>query len=140
MEYISYIKNVKVTTKKLRFLLDDVRKMDPYKALEHLYYTPKKSAKILYSAIKSAIDSAKNMSKDMTSLKFKTLLVEEGRKLKRFKAGGRGTPKQIIRRSSHIKVILVSANKEVKSSTLSSSRKRGSVDSRSSREWHLFFK
>lgn len=106
MEAKSYVKNVKVTSKKLRFLLDDVRKMDPYKALEHLYYTPKKSAKILYKAIKSAIDSAKTMSKDVTALKFKTLLVEDGRKLKRFKAGGRGTPKQIIRRYSHIKVVL----------------------------------
>ena len=33
MESKSYIKNVKVTAKKLRFLLDDVRKMDPYKTL-----------------------------------------------------------------------------------------------------------
>ena len=114
MESKSYVKNVKVTSKKLRFLLDDVRKMDPYKALEHLYYTPKKSAKILYKAIKSAIDNAKAKSKDNTQLKFKTLLVEEGRKLKRFRAGGRGTHKQIIRRYSHIKVILESANKDIK--------------------------
>ncbi len=114
MEFMSYAKNVKVTSKKLRFLLDDVRKMDPSKALEHLYYTQKKSAKILYKAIKSAIDNAKFMSKDVTALKFKTLLVEEGRKLKRFKAGGRGAAKQIIRRYSHIKVILESANKETK--------------------------
>lgn len=134
MEAKSYVKNVKVTSKKLRFLLDDVRKMDPYKALEHLYYTPKKSAKILYKAIKSAIDSAKTILKDNTQLKFKTLLVEDGRKLKRFRAGGRGTPKQIIRRYSHIKVVLEIGDKEVKSSTLSSSRKRGSADSRLNRE------
>ena len=106
MESKSYIKNVKVTAKKLRFLLDDVRKMDPYKALEHLYYTPKKSAKILYQAIKSAIDSAKTKLNESPKLKFKTLLAEEGRKLKRFRAGGRGAAKQILRRYSHIKVVL----------------------------------
>jgi hypothetical protein len=107
--------------------------MDPYKALDHLYYTPKKSAKALYKAIKSAIDNAKNISQDVENLKFKKLLVEEGRKLKRYRAGGRGTAKPILRRYAHIQVVLEAINK-VKSSALSSSsdskspsRKRGSA-------------
>lgn len=106
MESRSYIKNVKTTAKKLRFYIDAIKKMKPEEAIKHLYYTPKKSARILYKAIKSAVDNAKNLSKEIDDLKFKTLLIEEGRKLKRFKAGGRGTAKQIIRRYSHIKVIL----------------------------------
>lgn len=116
MEAKAYIKNVKISPKKLRFLIDAVKKLDPYKALDHLYYTPTKSAKILYKAVKSAIDNAKNISKDIEGLKFKKLLIEEGRKLKRFRAGGRGTAKPILRRFSHIKVIL-SADQKVKSSS-----------------------
>jgi len=130
MEAKAYIKNVKISPKKLRFLIDAVKKMDPYKALDHLYYTPTKSAKILYKAVKSAVDNAKNISKDVENLKFKKLLIEEGRKLKRFRAGGRGTAKPILRRFSHIQVIL-EADQQVKSSELSSARKRGSADSRS---------
>src|SRR3990167_3117053 len=119
MEAKAYIKNVKISPKKLRFLIDAVKKMDPYKALDHLYYTPTKSAKILYKAVKSAVDNAKNISKDIENLKFKKLLIEEGRKLKRFRAGGRGTAKPILRRFSHIQVIL-EADQQVKSSELSS--------------------
>jgi len=149
MEAKAYIKNVKISPKKIRILLDDVKKMNPYQAVDHLYYTPNKAAKILYKAIKSAIDNAKNLSKEAGDLKFKTLLIEEGRKLKRSRAGGRGAAKPIIRRYSHIKVVLetdkshsvpaktagTSRDKEVKSSTLSSStvqrhpRENGDPDS-----------
>ncbi|MFH1827287.1 MAG: 50S ribosomal protein L22 [bacterium] len=125
MEAKAYIKNVKISPKKIRFLLDDVKKMDPYKAINHLYYTPNKAAKILYKAIKSAIDNAKNLSKDTVGLKFKTLLIEEGRKLKRFRAGGRGNAKPILKRYSHIKVVLESS--EVKSLEKSSSQKEEPV-------------
>lgn len=114
MEAKAYIKNIRISPKKLRLIVDDVRKMRPIEAMEALFYSPKRSAKILRKAIKSAVDNAKkNLGVKEEVLRFKLLTIEEGRFLKRFRAGGRGTVKPYKRRSSHIKIILsVVKNKE----------------------------
>ena len=115
MESKTLIKNVRISPKKLRFLLTEVKKLKPYQALDYLYYTPKKGAKILYQAIKSAINNAKNYLKvEENLLKFKVLAVDEGIKLKRYRPGGRGTIKPYKKRFSHIKIVLVKEEKEKK--------------------------
>jgi len=107
MEFKAYIKNVKISPKKLRFFLPAIKKLTPKESLDYLYYMPNKAAKILYKAIKTAIDNAKNISKTREDLlKFKLLAVEEGLKLKRYRPGGRGTVKPFERRYSHIKIVL----------------------------------
>ncbi len=107
MEIRAYIKNVNVTPKKLRFLLPEVKKMKPQEALDKLLYVEKKPARLLYKAIQSAIQNAKNVLKaDVGNLVFKTLAIEEGQKLKRYNAGGRGNVKPFVRRYAHIKVVL----------------------------------
>lgn len=109
MESLTYIKNVDLSAKKMRFMLDAIKKMKPLQALDHLLYTAKKPARLYYSAIKSAISNAKQTLKTSEDLlEFKTLLIEEGRKIKRFRAGSKGMAKPIVRRFSHIKIILVS--------------------------------
>lgn len=103
----AYIKNLPITPKKLRFLLPTVKKMTPKEALEKLPYINKKAARIFYKVIKSAVDNAKNLfgvKEDM--LKFKLLTVEEGLKLRRWRAGSRGRAMPYRRRKSHIKVVL----------------------------------
>lgn len=109
MEIKADIKHVRISPKKLRFIVDDVKKMKPVDALNALLYSPKRGAKILLKAIKSAISNAKNNYKiDENLLRFKLLSVESGRSLKRFRPGGRGTTKPFKRRTSHIKVVLIS--------------------------------
>lgn len=81
--------------------------MQPAQALHHLRYTNKEPARHLYKAIQSALSNAKltlNTSEDL--LQFKVLTVEEGRKLKRFRAGGRGMAKPYVHKYSHIKVVI----------------------------------
>ena len=111
MEARAYIKNLKISPKKLRFLLPEIKKMSPNDALDVLFYSPEKSARILYKVIKSAVTNAKSIpGTDEKRLAFKLLTVEGARKLKRFRAGGRGMAKSIMRRFSHIKVILETIN------------------------------
>ncbi len=115
METRVYLKNLKISPKKLRLLLADIKKMKPVDALDYLLYSPKKAAKIFYKAIKSAITNAKNTLKAKDDLlKFKVLTVDEGQRLKRFHPGGRGTVKPITRRFSHIKIILEVEEKKEK--------------------------
>lgn len=111
MEVKAYIKNLKISPKKLRFLLPQIKEMSPREALDYLAYLPKKGAKIFYKAIKSALSNAKNLNISEDRLKFKTFLVEEGIKLKRYRPGGKGMVKTIKRRYSHVKIILVEDKK-----------------------------
>lgn len=116
MQVITYIKDLKVSPKKLRFLLAGIKKMKPQQALSVLSYTPKKGAKIYFKAISSAIASAKSILKiNENLLKFKLLTIEEGMRQKRWRPGGRGTAKMFKRRSAHIKIILEAEkqNKEI---------------------------
>jgi large subunit ribosomal protein L22 len=116
MESTTIIKNVRISPKKLRFLLPEVKKLRPKEALVYLLYTPKKGAKVLYQAIKSAINNAKNYLKiEEEKLKFKTIIVDEGLKLKRYHPGGRGTVKPYKKRFSHIKITLIGEEKQIKS-------------------------
>jgi len=107
-ESITYLKNIAIPSKKLRFYLSAVKKMSPVTALDHLFYGRQKATKVLYQAIKSAVSNAKQSLKvNDDLLKFRLFTIEEGQKLKRYRPGGRGTPKPIIKRKSHIKIILV---------------------------------
>ncbi len=107
MESKTYIKNLRISPKKLRFFLPAIKKMTPAQSTDYLFYINKKPAMILYKSIKSALNNAKNTLKvEVNLLQFKLLTIEEGQKLKRFKAGSRGTAKPIKRRMAHIKIIL----------------------------------
>ncbi len=117
MESLTYIKNLRISPKKMRFLLDEVKKQSPTNVMDYLYYSPKKPAKVFYKVLKSALANAKNTLKiDETKLRFKLLTVEEGQKLKRYRSGGRGTVKSIMKRYSHVKVIL-EENKQAQPAT-----------------------
>ena len=107
MEIKAFQKNAKISPKKTRFLLDSIKTMTPEQAVDALYYMPHKSAKILRAVIKSALANATNTLKiDSKMLQFKSLSVDQGNKLKRFRAGGRGTAKPYVHELSHIAVIL----------------------------------
>ncbi len=108
-----YIKNVKITPKKLRFLVTDLKKQSPSQAMHTLYYTPKKGAEFLRKAIGSALSNAKNtMNIDESLLQFKSVIVEEGIRLKRYRAGSKGMAKPFRRKYSHIKIVLTTGKNE----------------------------
>jgi len=101
------IKDVHVSPKKIRFLMDFVKKLKPVDAVDHLAYMSQHSARILKTAIQAAISSSVLALKTVPDmLKFRVLIIDQGHVLKRFRAGGRGTAKPIKRRMAHIKIIL----------------------------------
>lgn len=108
MESITYLKDIRISPKKMRFFLGGIKKMSPAQALEVLMYNPSKPAAIFYKSIKSAMTNAKQTLKVGDDLlQFKTLLVEEGQKMKRYQPAGRGTANTIKKKFSHIKIVLV---------------------------------
>lgn len=107
MESTTYLKNVRIAPKKLRFFTEYIKKLSPTKAVDMLLYSPEKPSQVFYKSIKSAIANAKQTLKVSDDLlQFKTLIVEEGQKMRRYRPGGRGTARMIHKRSSHIKIVL----------------------------------
>lgn len=108
MESLTYLKNIRITPKKLRFILSDIKKQKPAVALQKLMYSSSRPGRIMYQGLKSAITNAKNtLNIEDSLLQFKTLTIEEGQKIKRYQSGSRGTVKPILKRFSHIKIVLV---------------------------------
>lgn len=125
MEVKTYIKNLRISPKKLRFFLKTIKKFKPTEVLDYLWYHPKKAAKIWYKAIKSAIDNAKSRfnAKD-EAINFKLLTVEQGSAMKRYRPGGRGTAKPYKRRTAHIKIVLEVGEEEKKTKTISKTKEK----------------
>lgn len=114
METRADIKFVRISPKKVRFMLSAIKNMTPVEAMDSLIYSQNRSAKVLYKAIKSAVDNAKNNLKVVDrDLRFKTIFVNQGPVLKRMRAGSKGRAMLYKRRSCHITVIL-SSNVEKK--------------------------
>lgn len=107
MEAKASVTDVHSTPKKLRILLADIKKMSPVKAMDHLFYSPKKSANILYKVIKSAVDNAKaTLQIDAHLLEFKLLKVDQGHALRRYNPGSRGNAKPYRKQFAHINVVV----------------------------------
>lgn len=107
METRASLKGVRLSPRKARLVARNVVGMDASKALDVLQFTPQKAAgiirKVLYSAISN---SANNTSIDADSLVVKEIIVNEGPSWKRFLPRAQGRATQIIKRTSHITVIL----------------------------------
>ena len=92
---------------KLRKLVSKLPSKNCTDCLSFLNILPHSSANYLYKSLKSSMYNAvNNNNHDINSLEIETILVEEGSRLKRFKARARGRGNRIIRRTSHIKVFL----------------------------------
>jgi large subunit ribosomal protein L22 len=92
---------------KVRLLTDLVRGRKADEALQMLKHMPQAAADPLYKTIRSAVANAEeNLGLNREDLYIARITADGGPMLKRFKAGARGRGKPILRRSSHITVVL----------------------------------
>lgn len=100
-------KNIRKSPRKIRLVAAGLRGQNPQKALEVLKFTNKAAALPLSKVIKSALANAtNNLKMDKEKLTIKEILVNEGPSLKRFKARSRGMAHPILKRTSHIRIVL----------------------------------
>ncbi len=77
-------KNVMISPRKLRLLVDRIRPLTPNNALLNLKFVNTKAARILVQALKNIIADAKNnFNLDTDSLKFDTIKADEATRIKR---------------------------------------------------------
>jgi len=118
--YISTQKFIRMSPKKIRVVVEAIKKMSPEKAVEVLPYVGKKSAEPLQKTIKTAIANARMQGAKTEELVFKEIQIGEGPRLKRGMAASRGRYHKIIKRMSHIRVVLTvpEVKKEVAKKTV----------------------
>ena len=112
MEATAILRFARVSPQKARLVADLVRGRGAGEALEVLAYLPKKTAPMIKLLIESAVANAEhaaeraNRELDIDTLYVKTIRVDMGSKLRRFRprAQGRATP--IEKKTAHIIVVL----------------------------------
>ncbi len=107
MEVRAVAKDTGVSPRKVRLLVDMVRGRKVDEALTILRFAPTPTARVVAKVVKSAVANAENnFQMSPSDLKIVTVFADEARSLKRFRPRARGRANQILKRSSHITVIV----------------------------------
>ncbi|MBQ0149660.1 MAG: 50S ribosomal protein L22 [Bacteroidales bacterium] len=109
---IAKANDVPSSPRKMRLVADTVRGVEVNRALDLLKYSKRDASKALETLLRSAIANweAKNPEKskelDNGNVIVKTIMVDEGRTLKRIRPCPQGRAGRIRKRSNHVTVIL----------------------------------
>lgn len=107
MEVRAVTKNTGVSPRKVRLIVDMVRGKKVDEALAMLRFTPSPTARLVAKVIKSAAANAENgFQMTASDLKIVKIFADEARTLKRYRPRSRGRTSPILKRSSHITVIV----------------------------------
>jgi len=107
MEVSATAKYLPVSARKVRLVLDQLPGKRVEEAMTMLHFLPTPHARFVEKVVKSAAANAENnYSLDAGDLRIKRAYAGEGRTLKRFKAKARGRVAPILRRTSHVTVVV----------------------------------
>ena len=107
MDVKATAKTVRYTPRKVRLVLNNIRGKSVEEALAILQFTPNHAANAVAKVVKSAAANAThNFSLDENSLYVKACYADEGITLKRFMPRAKGSASQILKRTSHITVVV----------------------------------
>lgn len=103
-----------ISPKKVRVVVEMIKRLKPSLAVESLSLVGKAAAEPLRKVILSAIANARVKGISEDALSFKEIQIGEGPRLKRGQPVSRGQWHPIKKRMSHIKVILMTTEKPTK--------------------------
>jgi large subunit ribosomal protein L22 len=119
VESIAKLKNIRVTPQKARRVIDMVRGKHVEEALAILKFAPQGASEPVFKLVASAVANAR-VTADMTNefiseadLVIERIFVDEGPTMKRFQPRAQGRAFQILKRTSHITVVLSSPEAKV---------------------------
>lgn len=100
-------RNIRMSARKMRLVADYVRGMDVETALAHLSTFVKAAAKPIAKTLSSAAANAHhNFGCQKDQLIIKTIMVDKGAPLKRWRARARGSAAPIRKHACHLTIIL----------------------------------
>jgi len=107
MDVKSTYKFARISARKARDVAREIQGLPVSDALDILTFTPRKGAELFSKTMKAALaDAENNFELPVDGLYVKSAVVGEGPTFKRFKARARGSASAIMKRTSHITVIL----------------------------------
>ncbi len=107
MEAKAIAKYVRISPRKMKPIADLVRGKNVKEAQAILKFTPRKGAHILLKVLDSAVANAENNHEmDVEKLYISEVYANQGPVMKRFKAGSMGRANPILRRMSHVGVVV----------------------------------
>jgi large subunit ribosomal protein L22 len=112
MEVSAKIKYARISPQKCRLVADMVRGQSVNLALNTLKILPKKGAKFVHKALYSAVMNAENNNgADIDELKVQTIYIDAAPVLKRSSSRAKGRGARIVKRNSHITVVVSDGQK-----------------------------
>ena len=103
----AHARYVRISSNKVRIVVDLIRGKNVDDALAILQFTPKAASPVVMKVLNSAIANAVNNSeRDRKSLIVAEVYANPGPTLKRFVARSRGSASPVLKRTSHISVVL----------------------------------
>jgi len=107
MEVRSIYRYARISPFKVREVTREIQGLPVSAALDVLAFTPKKAASLIGKTLKSAVANAENNANlKVDGLVVKEAVVGEGPTMKRMIARARGSGSRILKRTSHIRIVL----------------------------------
>src|SRR5437868_5605020 len=107
MEVRSIYRYAKVSPFKVREVTREIQGLPVSAALDLVAFSPKKAATLVNKTLKSAVANAENNANlRVEGLVVKEATVGEGPTMKRMMTRARGSGSRILKRSSHIRIVL----------------------------------
>ena len=112
MEALAKSRHIRQSVKKTRFIIELIKDLSAEKAIKKLEFTNKKSAKHINKTIKAAVSNLlqKDGQINRDNILIKSIYADEGPTMKRFRPAAMGRAVPILKRTSHLTVIV--ENKE----------------------------
>ena len=111
METRAFAKYIRITPRKVRIVLDLIRGKNVAEAFAILKFTPKAGADVVEKVLRSAVANAENnFDMDADKLFVKTAYADQGPTLKRIHPRSRGQAFKILKRTSHVTIVVDEKN------------------------------
>jgi large subunit ribosomal protein L22 len=112
MEAVARVRHIRVTPMKARRVVNLIRGKQASEAMAILKFAPQQASEPIFKLVQSAVANAKvladkrNLSIDEDDLFVSRAFVDEGTTLKRFQPRAQGRAFQILKRTSHITIVV----------------------------------
>jgi large subunit ribosomal protein L22 len=108
---------------KMRLVIDQIRGKDVNQALALLKFSKKHAAREIAKVLNSAVANAEHKARtanntvDVDMLYVKRAIINEGPKLKRFTPAAMGRATQVLKRTSHVEIVVSEREKPVRAAS-----------------------
>ena len=113
MQVTAQLRYARISPQKCRLVADLVRGKPVGNAIATLKYLPKKGAELVRKVLESAVANAENnRNADIDALKVDRIEIDAAPMFKRFHARAKGRGNRIVKRNSHITILVGDGRKD----------------------------